>query len=52
MAKVLIAMEAGVIPANLHFSQPNPDIAALHDGRIQVNTSVSPSVPRPGEFVN
>ena len=36
MAKVLIAMEKGVIPANLHFSQPNPDIAALHDGRIQV----------------
>ena len=34
---MLIAMEAGVIPGNLHFNQPNPEIAALHDGRIQVN---------------
>ncbi|CAD6242162.1 GSCOCG00009427001-RA-CDS [Cotesia congregata] len=36
IAKMLIAMEAGIIPANLHFSSPNPDIAALNDGRIQV----------------
>lgn len=36
IAKVLVAMESGVIPANLHYSKPNPDIPALNDGRIQV----------------
>ncbi|XP_057332495.1 fatty acid synthase [Microplitis mediator] len=36
IAKMLIAMEAGIIPANLHFNTPNPDIPALNDGRIQV----------------
>lgn len=36
IAKMLIAMEAGVIPPNLHFNKPNPDIAALNDGRIIV----------------
>lgn len=32
VAKVLIAMEAGVIPPNLHYQNPNPDIPALSDG--------------------
>lgn len=36
MAKVLIAMEDGKIPANLHFKNPNPDIAGLHDGSLKV----------------
>ncbi|XP_076649208.1 fatty acid synthase-like [Halictus rubicundus] len=36
MAKLLIAMEAGVIPGNLHFKNPNKDIPSLHDGSIQV----------------
>lgn len=36
IAKMLIAIEAGVIPGNLHFKNPNPDIPALNDGRIQV----------------
>lgn len=36
IAKVLIAMESGVIPSNLHFKKPNPDIPALNDGRLQV----------------
>ncbi|XP_066991506.2 fatty acid synthase [Anabrus simplex] len=36
VAKVLIAMEAGIIPPNLHFKEPNPDIPALSDGRLQV----------------
>lgn len=36
VAKVLIAMEAGVIPPNLHYQNPNPDIPALSDGRLQV----------------
>ncbi|XP_052754570.1 fatty acid synthase [Galleria mellonella] len=36
IAKVLIAMEKGVIPGNLHYKTPNPDIPALSDGRIKV----------------
>lgn len=36
IAKMLIAMEAGVIPPNLHFESPNPNIPALLEGRIQV----------------
>lgn len=36
IAKVLIAMEAGVIPANLHFNEPNPDLPGLFDGRLKV----------------
>ncbi len=34
--KVLLAMEHGTIPANLHFRTPNPDIPALLDGRLAV----------------
>jgi len=36
MTKVLIAMEDGKIPANLHYNEPNPDIPALTDGRFKV----------------
>ncbi|XP_053612449.1 fatty acid synthase-like [Plodia interpunctella] len=36
IAKVLIAMERGVIPGNLHFNNPNKEIPALNDGRIKV----------------
>ncbi|XP_011872608.1 PREDICTED: fatty acid synthase-like [Vollenhovia emeryi] len=36
IAKVLIAMEAGVIPANLHYKTPNPNIPGLNEGRIRV----------------
>lgn len=36
LAKVLIAMEEHVIPANLHFKNPNPDIPGLNDGRLKV----------------
>lgn len=42
IAKVLIAMEAGVIPANLHFNTPNPDIPALKEGRIRVIDKATP----------
>jgi fatty acid synthase len=41
MAKVIIAMHGGVIPANLHYREPNPDIPALADGRFKVNVSLS-----------
>lgn len=36
IAKILIAMQEGVIPANLHFNSPNPNIPALLDGRFKV----------------
>ncbi|KAI8426660.1 LOW QUALITY PROTEIN: hypothetical protein MSG28_005429 [Choristoneura fumiferana] len=36
VAKMVVAMERGVIPGNLHYRSPNPDIPALSDGRIKV----------------
>lgn len=36
IAKVVVAMENGVIPQNLHYKSPNLDIPALSDGRIKV----------------
>ncbi|KAG5885209.1 hypothetical protein JTB14_012232 [Gonioctena quinquepunctata] len=36
LAKLVIAMEAGMIPQNLHFKSPNQDIPALNDGRLKV----------------
>lgn len=44
IAKVLIAMENGQIPANLHFKDPNKNIPALQDGRLQVNNNVYKNV--------
>ncbi|CAA9997192.1 unnamed protein product [Nesidiocoris tenuis] len=38
LVKVLIAMEAGTIPANLHFKSPNKDIPSLLDGRLALET--------------
>ena len=38
LAKVLIAMEDGAIPPNLHFTTPNHDIPGLSDGRLKVVT--------------
>ena len=40
LAKVLIAMHDHAIPPNLHFIEPNPDIAGLMDGRLKVSFSV------------
>lgn len=47
-AKVLIAMELGIIPANLHFKEPNPDIAGLSDGRLKV---IAKNTPWNGGYV-
>lgn len=38
IAKVLIAMQDGVLPPNLHYTAPNPEIPALTDGRLRVVT--------------
>ncbi|CAG7724092.1 unnamed protein product, partial [Allacma fusca] len=40
------AHQEGVVPANLHYKTPNPDIPGLHDGRlkvIDVNTPFNPT---------
>ncbi|KAL8612603.1 hypothetical protein ACOMHN_006589 [Nucella lapillus] len=42
LSKVVVAMEAGVIPPNLHYHTPNPDVPALHDGRLAVVTHCQP----------
>ncbi|KAJ8943746.1 hypothetical protein NQ318_011957 [Aromia moschata] len=36
VAKLVIAMEIGVIPQNLYYKSPNKDIPALSDGRLKV----------------
>ncbi|KAM4525063.1 fatty acid synthase isoform 2-T2 [Odontesthes bonariensis] len=36
LAKVILSLEQGIWAPNLHFSNPNPDIPALTDGRVQV----------------
>ncbi|XP_031635247.1 fatty acid synthase-like [Contarinia nasturtii] len=36
IAKVLLAMEAGVIPGNLHYKVPNSDLHGIIDGRLKV----------------
>nr|XP_042904937.1 fatty acid synthase [Parasteatoda tepidariorum] len=40
--KVIIAMEKGMIPPNLHFKNPNPNIRALFDGRVKIVTEPTP----------
>ncbi|XP_055354920.1 fatty acid synthase-like [Paramacrobiotus metropolitanus] len=38
LAKIMIAMQAGVIPPNMNYKNPNPLIPALVDGRLKVIT--------------
>ncbi|XP_046415450.1 fatty acid synthase-like isoform X1 [Neodiprion fabricii] len=42
IAKVIIAMESGIIPPNIHYNRPREDIKALTTGRIQVITEPTP----------
>ncbi|XP_046603296.1 fatty acid synthase-like [Neodiprion virginianus] len=42
IAKVLIAMERGCIPPNLHYKRPRVGVKALEEGRIQVITNLTP----------
>jgi len=37
VVKVLIAMEHGLIPPNLHFSNPRQDVEGLFAGRFKVH---------------
>ncbi|KAM5273320.1 fatty acid synthase [Ctenodactylus gundi] len=36
LAKVLLCLEHGMWAPNLHFHSPNPEVPALHDGRLHV----------------
>ncbi|CAG7733517.1 unnamed protein product [Allacma fusca] len=36
IAKVILSHIAGILPGNLHYVTPNPEIPSLHDGRVQV----------------
>ncbi len=38
IAKVIIAMEEGIIPATLHVNKPHPEIPGLLDGHLKVVT--------------
>lgn len=40
VTKVLLAMQNGVLPPNLHYKKPNPDIPALVDGRLKVRIHI------------
>ncbi|XP_035227546.1 LOW QUALITY PROTEIN: fatty acid synthase-like [Stegodyphus dumicola] len=42
VVKVLIGMENGLIPPNLHFNTPNPEIKPLIDGQVKVVTDPTP----------
>lgn len=48
LAKVVLSLERGVWAPNLHYSDPNPDIPALKDGRVQV---VDQPIPVQGGIV-
>lgn len=36
MAKAIISMEQGKIPATLHYTKPNPDVSGLINGALKV----------------
>lgn len=36
LVKMLISIQRGIIPANLHYQEPNQEVVALIDGRLQV----------------
>ncbi|XP_020297045.1 fatty acid synthase-like [Pseudomyrmex gracilis] len=42
IAKILIAMETGKIPATLHFKSPRKDLTAVLEGRIKIITELTP----------
>jgi fatty acid synthase len=43
--KVIIAMESGVIPPNIHFVKPRKGIEAFEDGSIRVLSELTPWEP-------
>ncbi|XP_065221144.1 fatty acid synthase-like isoform X2 [Planococcus citri] len=47
LIKMIIAFESGIIPANLRYKTPNPEIKGLIDGHLEI---VSKSIPLEGEY--
>lgn len=39
IAKVLIAMQTGRIPPNIHYKQPSPAVPALAENRLKVSST-------------
>ncbi|KAG7203842.1 hypothetical protein KM043_017898 [Ampulex compressa] len=42
IAKVIIAMETGLIPPNLHFTRPREGMVGIEEGRLEVVTEATP----------
>ncbi|GBM44560.1 Fatty acid synthase [Araneus ventricosus] len=42
LIKLVISMEKSLIPPNLHFYEPNPNIKALVDGQVRIVTNPTP----------
>ncbi|GBL99479.1 Fatty acid synthase [Araneus ventricosus] len=42
LVKLVICMEKSLIPPNLHFYKPNPNIKALVDGQVRIVTNPTP----------
>ncbi|WAR19700.1 FAS-like protein [Mya arenaria] len=42
VAKVIVAMEEGLIPGNLHYHEPNPEIPGLMNGHLKVVDKATP----------
>jgi fatty acid synthase len=40
VTKVLIAMETGIIPPNLHYCNPREGVEALVEGRLKVHSKI------------
>lgn len=45
IVKALIALDSGIIPANIHYNKPNPDIKPLVNGTVKVVTENTPFEP-------
>jgi fatty acid synthase len=48
LTKVLLSLEHGLIPANLHFEKANPAISAISDGRLKI---INKNQPWKGGFI-
>lgn len=42
ISKVILAMETRILPKNLHYNQPNPELTSIIDGRIKVVDTNTP----------
>ena len=43
MIKLCLSYEHGMLPGNLHYQEPNPNCASLHDGTLKVQDQPFPS---------